>query len=186
MIIGLAGPIGSGKDTMANYLVQHFQAHRLKFADALYDMAGALDSVIHPDMPHEAKDGYLLNNPALGTRRNFMEKLGTEFGRQCIHHNFWVLKLDAEVKKHRFIFGNDVNLVISDVRFENEASYIRDAGGMVVHLKPDWPCQRTGHASDAGIAFVKGDSVLPLSLGKIANAGNLLMKIIAEVSEDQV
>ena len=184
MIIGLAGPIGSGKDTMANYLVTHFQAHRLKFADTLYAMAGAFDSNIHPDMPHKAKDEYVLNNVALGTRRNFLEKLGTEFGRDQIATNIWVLKIDHEISKLKFLLGDSVNIVISDVRFPNEAKYIRDNGGHIVHLKPNWECAKTGHASDSGLPYVDGDSYLPLQLGSVNKGGDLLMRILEEVQAE--
>ena len=184
MIIGLAGPIGSGKDTMANYLVTHFQAHRLKFADTLYAMAGAFDSNIHPDMPHKAKDEYVLNNVALGTRRNFLEKLGTEFGREQIATNIWVLKIDHEISKLKFLLGAEVNIVISDVRFPNEAKYIRDNGGHIVHLKPNWECSKTGHASDKGLPYVDGDSILPLQLGSVNKGGDLLMRILEEVQAE--
>ncbi len=186
MIIGLAGPIGSGKDTMANYLVNHFQAHRLKFANVLYEMAGVFDPLIHPDMPHKDKDGYVLNNVILGTRRSFLEKLGTEFGREQIATNIWVLKIDHEISKLKFLLGADVNIVISDVRFPNEAKYIRDNGGHIVHLKPNWECARTGHASDGGLPYVDGDSILPLQLGGISKGGDLLMRILEEVRDEAV
>lgn len=185
MIIGLAGPIGSGKDTMANYLVNHFQAHRLKFADALYAMAGAFDTDIHPDMPHSAKNEFVLNNANLGTRRSFLEKLGTEFGRNHISDNIWILRVDHEISKLKFLLGDDVNIVISDVRFPNEAKYIRNNGGHIVHLKPDWECARTGHESDKALPYVEGDSILPLQLGGISKGGDLLMRILEEIREEQ-
>lgn len=185
MIIGLAGPIGSGKDTMAKYLCTHLPANRLKFAGALYDMAQAFDSEIHPDMSHAAKESYVLHNAALGSRRDFLQKLGTEFGRDCIHSEIWVLKIDAEIAKLKFLLGADTNIVISDVRFPNEAKYIRNNGGHIVHLKPNWPCEMNNHVSNNPIPFVEGDSILPLELGNVAKGGTLLLKILEEIREER-
>jgi hypothetical protein len=177
-IIGLAGPIGSGKDTLALMLTKA-GFRRLKFADPLYAMANALDPVIEPNMSHKAKDGYLLNNASLGTRRNFLEKGGTEFLRGMINDDFFRFYMLESIEQS-IITAPSLAIVISDVRFENEATMLRNRGGHIVHLKPDWDCPRTGHVSDAGISFKEGDSILGLTYGKPDKAYKQLLDIIKE------
>lgn len=177
-IIGLSGPIGSGKDTLALMLTKA-GFRRLKFADPLYAMAHAIDPVIQPSMTHKEKDEYLLNNASLGTRRNLLEKGGTEFLRGMIHDSFFVFYMQEAIQES-IAKAPSLAIVISDVRFENEATTIRKLGGHIVHLKPDWDCPRTGHASDAGLEFKVGDSILGLEYGRADKGYKQLMAIIQE------
>jgi dephospho-CoA kinase len=39
LIIGMAGKMGSGKDTAGNYLINEYQFQRIAFADNLKEMA---------------------------------------------------------------------------------------------------------------------------------------------------
>ena len=178
-IIGLAGPIGSGKDTLAGMLQKSGFTVK-KFAGPLYAMAGAIDPVIRPDMLHVDKQGYLCEDPQLGTRRNFMEKLGTEFARQAINEEFWLILMQNYLDNHTKLLQG-VPIVISDVRFENEASMLREAGGHIVHLKPDWATESTGHTSDKGLRYVAGDSILGLSYGEPEKGYKQLLSIIEEL-----
>lgn len=179
-VIGLHGPIGSGKDTLANLLQDRIDAVKLKFADPLYAMCTAIDPVFNPMMTHQDKQGYVLNNAALGTRRNFIEKAGTEFLRNIINPDFFTLYMDSSITAVRHMVGNAV-IVVSDVRFENEAEFIRSIGGHIVHLKPNWECERTGHASDSGLKYNTGDSLLGLSQGKVEVGYKALTAIIADI-----
>ena len=178
-IIGLSGPIGSGKDTMARLLTKA-GFRRLKFADPLYAMCNAIDPVFDPDMHHSLKAAHLLNNTKLGTRRNFIEKLGTEFLRNTIAQEFFTLYMQQAIIES-VTKAPSLAIVVSDVRFENEASLIRRLGGHVVHIKPQWDCDKTGHTSDQGIAFHEEDSILGATYGKPEKAYRELLAIIKEV-----
>lgn len=178
-IIGLSGPIGSGKDTLASMLTKA-GFRRLKFADPLYAMCNALDPIFDPEMPHYAKQNSLLENSKLGTRRNFIEKLGTEFLRNMIHQDFVTIYMQDVILSSQ-VAAPSLAIVVSDVRFENEAALIRRVGGHIVHIKPDWNCERTGHASDSGLAFHEEDSILGATYGKPDKAYKQLLEIIKEV-----
>jgi len=67
--------------------------------------------------------------------------------------------------------------VISDVRFENEASAIRAAGGVIVHIYRR-PMMSDSHVSEAGVEFRDGDFI-------VHNAGTLseFVKSVERVSE---
>lgn len=178
-LIGLTGPIGSGKDTMAAMLrASGFRA--LKFADPLYAAANAIDPKFHPQMAHKDKNGYLLDNPSLGTRRSLLEKMGTEFFRNMIHPNFWCVHMEETILSS-IAEAPSLPLVISDVRFENEATMLRSLGGHIVHLKPNWPCETTGHASDSGVKFDTQDSILGLEDGRADKGYKQLLAIIKEI-----
>lgn len=179
ILVGFAGPIGSGKDTMAHAMSTALGGRVMKFADPLYAMAKAIDPAFSPDMPHTSKNEYLLGMEELGTRRNFLQKLGTEFGRELIHTNVWTLIQEARL-------GNVVGPVFySDTRFPNEAQWIRDQGGHVIHLRCNWIRPTTPdsdkHLSEKPLEFVKGDSILGLSEGQITKGAREVLRIIQDV-----
>lgn len=181
-LIGFTGPIGSGKDTLAKEILRIAPyGSRVKFADKMYAMANALDPVIDPDMSHEDKEGWLLDDPELGTRRSFMQQLGTEFGRECLHQNIWVKATDHRIQK--LWEQNPFQLIIlTDVRFPNEADYVR-RHGLLIHLLPDWinPAATeaaTAHASETGIQVGPEDIRLPLVEGEVEYAVDRVLTLI--------
>lgn len=55
--------------------------------------------------------------------------------------------------------GKEV-IIIKDIRFENEAKYIRDLGGEIWHIVRDNATKIKVHSSEAGIAVASGDIVI--------------------------
>ena len=172
LLLGFHGPFGSGKDTLAKAILKAAflpDTCRLKFADPLYDMAATVDPAFHRDMTHAEKNAYVLDDPALGTRRNFLEKLGTEFGRGCIASDIWLRLMAHRIRAPRRVHPI---LVVSDVRFENEADMLRDMGGIIFHLKPTWPseAEQSSHSSTKPLANHPDDHTIQLHYGQIAAA----------------
>lgn len=151
-LIGLHGPARSGKDTVGQMLVDGFCVERISFAepirDALRGMMGLTDEHFHGSLK-EVQMPWLGKSP-----RQLMQTLGTEWGRGVVHPDLWLLlaqrKIDAFFERGR-------SVVITDVRFENEADLIRQAGGQVWHVHRPNVQQVAAHASEAGIAFEVGD-----------------------------
>lgn len=137
-IIGLHGPYSCGKDTLGAALARNVpDAIILKFADPLYAMAKVIDPEFRPSMPHSAKMENVLGQERLGTRRNFLEKLGTDFAREMIHPDFWVDIFGQRALEHLLTkpYGK---VICTDVRAPNEAKWILDNGGVVIQIVPDW------------------------------------------------
>lgn len=172
-IIGFHGPYGSGKDTLGQALLPSIANSIIsKFATPLYDMAARIDPAFHVSMTHETKAAPLLNSEELGTRRNFLEKLGTEFGRDLIHKDFWVLLMEKRLKDYWAEYPF-TTAIITDVRAENEAAFIRRNNGIIFILKPDWltpGAVQTNHKITQELTEDDRDQVLYLSHGKIKEA----------------
>lgn len=144
-IIGIAGCKRAGKDTLARLLLDTLPGYRLdsfaapirRFVAALVGLgtgAAALDALErHKEDPV----------PWLGnvTPRRMMQTLGTEWGRDLVHPDIWIMDLVRRAGAGA--------LIVSDVRLPNEAQAIRDAGGVVflVH-RPGLPATDT-HRSEA-------------------------------------
>lgn len=67
---------------------------------------------------------YILIKP---TYRIFMQKLGTDCGRNMLHPNIWV-----NTTMQGYKLGD--NWIIPDVRFENEINAIRQKGGSIIRV----------------------------------------------------
>ncbi len=147
MIIGVCGFIGSGKDTIADYLVNFHEFRRESFANTLKDAVSAVfgwDRTMLEGRTKHAREwreqvdpwwAERLNMPNL-TPRWVLQYWGTEVCRKAFHDDIWIASLENKLRNSK----DDV--VISDCRFPNEIESIRNAGGIIVWVKrgelPDW------------------------------------------------
>ena len=147
MIIGICGFIGSGKDTVADYLVNFHEFRRESFANTLKDAVAAVfgwDRTMLEGRTKEAREwreqvdpwwAERLAMPTL-TPRWVLQYWGTEVCRRAFHDDIWIASLENKLRTSKD------NVVISDCRFPNEIQSIRDAGGKIVWVQrgelPDW------------------------------------------------
>ena len=147
MIIGVVGFIGTGKDTIADYLVNIHQFRRESFANTLKDAVSSVfgwDRELIEGRTRQAREwreqvdpwwAERLDMPTL-TPRLVLQLWGTEVCRKSFHDDIWIASLENKLRTSK----DDV--VISDCRFPNEIKSIKDAGGIVVRVKrgpdPEW------------------------------------------------
>jgi len=146
MIIGVTGLIGSGKDTIANHLVEKYDYERYSWATPLKDITSTLfgwdrdmleGTTAEQRTQRELKDDWW--SEKLGfqncTPRLILQLIGTEVMRNALHQDIWVL---AGMKR---IEGRK-NVVISDTRFPNEIKAIKEMGGVIWNVQrgpmPEW------------------------------------------------
>lgn len=146
-LIGVVGWIGSGKDTVADYLVNNYKFERQSFAGSLKDAVAAVfgwDRELLEGATKEAREwreavdtwwANRLNMPDL-TPRLVLQLWGTEVCRNNFHEDIWVASVENKLR------NTDKNIVISDCRFPNEVATIKRAGGKVIWVqrgeKPPW------------------------------------------------
>jgi len=147
MIIGVCGFIGSGKDTVADYLTNFHGFRRESFANSLKDavsMVFGWDRIMLEGRTAQAREwreqvdpwwSERLNMPHL-TPRWILQYWGTEVCRQGFHDDMWIAALENKLRT------STDNVVISDCRFPNEIKSIKQAGGIIVCVKrgvqPHW------------------------------------------------
>lgn len=165
MIIGLSGVARSGKDTVADHLVENYGFRKVSFADpireALYRLNPEID-VDGYDMRLKAAVDLMgweqLKDISTGVR-GLMQRMGTEVGREMFGENIWV---DTALKS----IAPGEKIVITDVRFPNEADAIQATGGKL------WRVERSGvgpaneHASESALDHYEFPT-------KLANDGTL-------------
>jgi len=141
-LIGLTGLKQSGKTTAARYLRDTFAYHQADFASPIRSMVADMIGTTVEAMEQIKEQPH----PVLGGRtpRYAMQSLGTEWGRQMIHPDVWVLAMTQQIR-------TSPRLVIADVRFDNEAELILRHGGHIIEIiRPG--LTRDPHASEAGIS----------------------------------
>jgi hypothetical protein len=159
VIIGILGQSGSGKDTIADYLVKKYRFVKVALADPLkrickevygfsdLQLWGPPDMRNSPDFRYPTGKGYLSPRVALQT-------LGTEWGRS-LYLDTWInygLKVADDILSRGMHYDpkkgvskpswwrslmsrNRQGVVFSDVRFKNEVDKIRRrTNGFVVRV----------------------------------------------------
>jgi hypothetical protein len=147
MIIAICGLIGSGKDTIADYLQNIHQFRRESFAHTLKDAVAAVfgwDRELLEGRTRESREwretvdtwwAARLDMPTL-TPRWVLQYWGTEVARKGFHDDLWIASLENKLR------STHDDIVISDCRFPNEIKAVKAAGGVVIRvtrgLEPEW------------------------------------------------
>ena len=146
MIIGVCGFIGSGKDTIADYLVNIHEFRRESFANTLKDAVSAVfgwDRTMLEGRTKQAREWREQVDEwwskRLGraiTPRWILQYWGTEVCRRGFHDDIWIASLENKLR------NSQDDVVISDCRFPNEIKAIRNQGGIVLRVvrgeEPNW------------------------------------------------
>jgi hypothetical protein len=171
-IIGLCGHAGAGKDTVREILCNARGMAGAAFADPLRAMGEAL--LVEAGVPLAyARDRSLkeVEMPVLLVSwRRLLQTLGTEWGRG-LRDTFW---LDIMAGRVASIIDEGLpGLVISDVRFPNEARWLLDAGGEL------WRVDRPGVAPVA--VHVSEQHVMSLPADRVIRNDGTLAQLQAQV-----
>lgn len=157
MIIGVSGFIGSGKDTIADYLITFKGFKRMSYAGPLKDAVSAIFNWDRELLEGTTKysrewrdqvDTWWAERLDIKhlTPRHVLQQWGTEVGRRAFHDDIWI----ASIENKLLTVKDDI--VISDCRFPNELKSIKRAGGITLRVNrgpnPVW--------YDAAITYSKG------------------------------
>lgn len=134
MIISLTGMIGSGKDTVADILVDSYGYRRESFAGSMKDAIAMIFGWDREMLEGKTKEARAqrdvvdtwwadrLDIPHL-TPRWVFQNFGTEVCRKHFHDDIWIAALENKLRK------SSGDIVISDARFPNELAMIKRLGG---------------------------------------------------------
>lgn len=170
-VVGLAGYAGSGKNAAAEAL----GGVTIGFADPLY--AGLATMLGVPEEQLRARATKELPLGVGKSPRDLLRSLGTEWGRQLVRDDLWIWRARERILAARKAGASIV--VICDVRFQNEAAFVRqELGGEI------WWIDRPGivpgdHLSDRSLKAEHADRV-------VQNAGTLdELAMAVRVAADQ-
>ena len=146
MIIGVLGFIGSGKGTVGEILATEHNFVPLSFADSLKDSVSAIfgwERALLEGDTIESREFRETLDPFWSkkfkrdiTPRYILQIFGTEVCRNNLIDTIWVDSLERRILQHE-------NVVITDVRFNNEIEFLKSIGGKLIQIdreesRPDW------------------------------------------------
>ena len=161
-ILGICGPAGSGKTSVAKHFVDRFHhqvrpVHVINFAAALKDAAETI--------------GWDGEKDERG--RKLLQILGTDIGRKLIDADIWVKTWMRLVYSAQY--RSTCLIVADDVRFDNEAAAIREMGGRVIKLtgRAEDLGDNAGHVSEAGVS----DKFVDVEINSSCELSDLLLRV---------
>lgn len=150
-LIGINGLKSSGKDTVAERLIEKYNYKYISFAAKLKESAASLwgfDPIKWEEWKNDSEVVISIFSLSSAdphesvTAREFLQRYGTESHRDIFGQGFWV--------EHalRGINPSLEKYVIPDTRFENEIDAIHNLGGIVVRIVRDEVESNDTHASE--------------------------------------
>ena len=167
MLVSVTGFIGSGKDTIADYLITEHGFKKESWAGSLKDAVAHIfgwERDLLEGTTKYSREWREQIDPWWSERlkidkfspRWALQQWGTEVGRQSFHNDIWIASLENKLLKSKD------DIVITDTRFPNELAAIQRLGGITIRVhrgpKPDW--------YDDAISVSKGPKHIGWSLGK--------------------
>lgn len=145
-ILAISGLIGSGKDTVADYLVRFHHYNRVSFAGTLKDAVSVIfgwDRELVEGQSRQSREwreqvdewwAKRLGMPHL-TPRWVLQYIGTDVFRNHFHSDIWIAAVENKIRRYD-------RVVITDARFQNEIDAVRAMGGKTIRTNrgptPDW------------------------------------------------
>lgn len=139
-LIGVMGKKGSGKDTVADYLVKNYSFSKTAFAEPVKHISKIMFNFTDEQLYGNEKEKI---DPIWGiSPRDAFQKIGTDFGQydlqkyfpalgKKIGKNIWTERIRVKYEKDK------EKTVICDVRFIHEVNMILETGGIIIKINRD-------------------------------------------------
>ncbi len=154
----------AGKDTGANYLIENYGYTQYSFAGPL--KKACQEIFMFSDEQTEGHEKERHDDRWNITARKVFQIFGTEMFREKLSdffpemahlkENFWIYRFKIWYNKFKQENPNG-KVVVSDVRFPNEADIVKKLGGVVVKIHRNTNNKIDNHASEKQIDLIKGD-----------------------------
>lgn len=179
LIIGITGKLHSGKDTVADYLSKHFTGSiKRGFADALKEIGMNIFGFSEKQM-YEQEEKEKVDPFWNISTRAWNQHIGTLLRTQY-REDVWIKLMEKYIQTH----ANCSFFIIPDVRYDNEAEFIRKQGGLVIQVNRavdnSVDSVVRNHSSEHGISYNK----ISLTVDNTKTLSELyeqLDKLIAEI-----
>ena len=154
MIIGLTGYAQSGKDSVAKVLMENYGFQRVAFADKIRELMYEMNPDYHDTLLQQVVDRFgwdeVKKDPAV---RRMMQNVGVG-ARKLFGDNFWVHQAMTSIA------NANPNIVVTDVRFINEADTLKTNGAQLWRVKRTGVEAVNGHVSEHELDGYKVDQIL--------------------------
>ena len=157
-IIAFTGPGGAGKNTAAEALGTEWHTNEVAFTAPLYDMAAAA-------LGHTPEQINQLKQQGDKAIRAMLEQLG-DVVRNTIRPDYLIVRLVDTLRELEDSQDTPELAVITDLRTEEEAYWVRAMRGLVIHVSRPEGTSHSEHSTNQPITMEQGD-------GYLLNAGTV-------------
>ena len=127
LLVGITGYKRSGKDTAAHIIKQIDDEYQQKaFADPIKEI---VHSIFDPMLHYQSN---LYKDKTIPLRNYSFRDLYIAFGERAgrkLDKNIWIDVLDSHINQ-----STHNKFIVSDVRYNNEARYIKECGGVMIRI----------------------------------------------------
>lgn len=167
MLVGIKGKMGAGKSKSAEILKDNFKFSEYAMAEPIKKFAEIL-GFTKKELYGTQEDKLRINKFWGISARQFLQKFGTDVCRKHLPtiipemSNIWVQAFELYCQKNK-----NKNIIVSDVRFQDEANAIKKNGGIIIEIQrpredEEWEKieEHTQHASETEMDSIKADYVV--------------------------
>lgn len=151
-IIAFTGPGGAGKNTAAQALGTQYHTVEVSFAAPLYEMAAAA-------LGHSVEEIHTLKQQGDVAIRALLEQLG-DVARKTIRPDYLIVRLVDTLRELEESQDTPELVVITDLRTEDEAYWVRAMRGLVIHVSRPEGTSESTHITNRPIVPDQADSYL--------------------------
>lgn len=164
MIVGITGYARSGKDTLAKSLRLRHGFRRIAFADKLKELALGTDPIIYWDELCDIPVHLSTLVAGLGWDRakehpevrQYLQRLG-DGCRIVFGEDVWIR---ATLPKLHALQDAGHHIVYTDVRYPNEADFIRSKGGLIIKVVRPGVQPANNHVTEKNVDLIQEDILL--------------------------
>jgi hypothetical protein len=155
-MIGIVGRKGSGKDTCGDYLVAKHGYIKQSFANPLKrackEMFSLSDAQLNDPVLKETPDPRW--NGA--TPRQILQFVGTDLFRNQLSGIIPNIGEDVHIQAFKIWFQNQPNkkIVLCDIRFKNEAKFVKENGGILIKVARNCASNNDLHVSEVELESI--------------------------------
>jgi dephospho-CoA kinase len=177
VIIGLSGYASAGKDSVAQILVEKFGYKRMAFADAIRDILYTLDPLTNNGLHlRTVVDDYGWDLAKQDNEiRRLLQVLGTEVGRNVFGDDVWVDVLISKLEPMD-------KVVITDVRFPNEARELHNLAGEIWRVNREGVSAINEHVSESQMDEYNFDKIIDNN-GSLEDLEHAIVELIEANNE---
>ena len=154
VLIGIIGNKRVGKSTFSDYIVKKYNFRTYAFADPIKDGAKIMFNLSEEQVNGDLKE--VVDDRWGFTPRQILQKLGTDCCRKTFGNDIWIKRM-----KIWYLKNIKDNIVISDIRFPNEAKAVTEMGGILVKIiNPRVEVSKDKHISEQLIDTIESDLIM--------------------------
>lgn len=165
-LIGLTGPAGSGKNTVARFLCETQGFVQIAFADPMRDAVKAMFGLTDEDFSDREKKETII--PWIGcSPRELLVGIG-DWARGTIDEEIMIFIASRRMQRVKAdaVLSYIQGIVISDIRLDNEANWLRYQGCELWHIHRTTMAYSglatnvRSHATERGVERQEGDRII--------------------------